>query len=38
MPFILDIALGSIGGFLALDGHWIMGAVVLFVAFTRKRD
>lgn len=38
MPFLLDVATGSIGVFLALEGHWIMGAVVLFATFTRKRD
>jgi hypothetical protein len=37
MYWLLDTAVGSIGVFLALEGHWIIGAVVFFAALTRKR-
>lgn len=38
MFWLLDVAIGSIGVYLALDGHWIMGAVLMFAMLTRKRD
>jgi hypothetical protein len=36
VALILDIAIGSIGGYLALGGHWRMGAVLIFAMLTRR--
>lgn len=37
MNWLLSVALGSIGGYLALCGHWIQGAVVIYAAWDRLR-
>jgi len=36
MLWLLDTAVGSIGGYLALSGHWIMGAVLIFAMLVRR--